>query len=48
MTKTVDVVTSVERRRRWTRPEKERIVAPLEWKAEISVNRPGLIGGSNS
>ena len=27
MTKTVDVVTSVERRRRWTRAEKERIVA---------------------
>ena len=27
MTKTIDVVTSVERRRRWTRAEKERIVA---------------------
>jgi transposase len=27
MTKTVEVVTSVERRRRWSRAEKERIVA---------------------
>lgn len=27
MTKTVDVVTSVERQRRWSRAEKERIVA---------------------
>ena len=27
MTKTVEVITSVQRRRRWTRAEKERIVA---------------------
>ena len=27
MTKTVEVITSVERRRRWSRAEKERIVA---------------------
>jgi transposase-like protein len=39
MTKTqVEVITSVERRRRWSRAEKERIVAAaLEWS--------GCIGG---
>ena len=30
MTKPVEVVTSVERRRRWSRAEKERIIAAME------------------
>ena len=42
MTKTVEVITSVQRRRRWSRAEKERIVAAAlepETQGSYAANR---------